>query len=933
MNRSLRAFSFLTLIVFLCTGSLSALAQTETDSIVTNVVFDGVNYENRTDFAWEWHKPIPESGIEWDGTPDYMSIKYPVDEDIAEASDGTLYIKNQLTFHAKVTDKIGEEFPSIKQLMADYGLRIIGYLALTGTYQVETIEDVTYDELMQLSEELSSEPCIKNGIVLISKLECYEWNSFLPEKWIDAEKNGVLKGTNNQLLWLGDTLDSASPSGYNWNMEYIHAPEAWIYDPIMDNIRVVVLDSGAYEHVDYQLSEPFDLNYPHYWHAVHVGGVIAATHNDFGVSGVFHNPTLISVRAAGDQKLVGSFSDELRKMYSSFTYYLAFATVFSIQNNNDSKRPTVINFSQGYEAGETDLAKVPDEKYLGFYQEKGSSVWKESYQKTLSKNPAHDIGEIDYITELLTEILNKGYDFVICPSAGNANRLFDAGLNSPFCRITDSALIDRIIVTGSFGIDKYNGKPSMSYFSQDGDRVDIAAPGEWIYSTLYNNFYAHSNGTSMAAPHVSGTAAMVWSIDPEGLSGADVKRIILESATEKLPPPDGNQYREIGNNYPVLDTYAALKQALSEAKNKSTITGTIYEQFSNPGGDLGILISSSNALVTLYDNGVQKARTFSDRTGQFSFNDLTPGIYTLEVIKSGWNPSAASEKIYLKAGANETKDITLTEQANKKIHLGDYLTMGTYLGEPIVWRCVDIDENGPLMLSDRILCLKPFDASGKSDAYHMDDWVTNVREQYGSNCWSDSNLRQWLNSSDETVVYSHCAPTTSAVLNGYNAYDGEAGFLHAFTQEELSSIKTVTQRIYINEYDSKRNGYCDGGTSELIYSPTKSNVDYSKYYYQNVTDRIFLLTPSQADAVYRNFDEYLRQAYPTQAAVKNSNYKDASLSSEKPYPYWLGIPSNLGASYEHIIVIRQSGMDYPRAYEGIYGVRPAFYLDGYTVEP
>ena len=339
----------------------------------------------------------------------------------------------------------------------------------------------------------------------------------------------------------------------------------------------------------------------------------------------------------------------------------------------------------------------------------------------------------------------------------------------------------------------------MSYFSQDGDRVDIAAPGEWIYSTLYNNFYAHSNGTSMAAPHVSGTAAMVWSIDPEGLSGADVKRIILESATEKLPPPDGNQYREIGNNYPVLDTYAALKQALSEAKNKSTITGTIYEQFSNPGGDLGILISSSNALVTLYDNGVQKARTFSDRTGQFSFNDLTPGIYTLEVIKSGWNPSAASEKIYLKAGANETKDITLTEQANKKIHLGDYLTMGTYLGEPIVWRCVDIDENGPLMLSDRILCLKPFDASGKSDAYHMDDWVTNVREQYGSNCWSDSNLRQWLNSSDETVVYSHCAPTTSAVLNGYNAYDGEAGFLHAFTQEELSSIKTVTQRIYIIE--------------------------------------------------------------------------------------------------------------------------------------
>lgn len=38
------------------------------------------------------------------------------------------------------------------------------------------------------------------------------------------------------------------------------------------------------------------------------------------------------------------------------------------------------------------------------------------------------------------------------------------------------------------------------------------------------------------------------------------------------------------------------------------------------------------------------------------------------------------------------------------IEIGDYIQMGTYGGEPIVWRCVAKDSNGPLMLSDRVLC-------------------------------------------------------------------------------------------------------------------------------------------------------------------------------------------------------------------------------------
>ena len=46
------------------------------------------------------------------------------------------------------------------------------------------------------------------------------------------------------------------------------------------------------------------------------------------------------------------------------------------------------------------------------------------------------------------------------------------------------------------------------------------------------------------------------------------------------------------------------------------------------------------------------------------------------------------------------------------IEIGDYIQMGTYGGVPIVWRCVAKDSNGPLMLSDRVLCdYMPFDAN------------------------------------------------------------------------------------------------------------------------------------------------------------------------------------------------------------------------------
>ncbi|MEW6745825.1 MAG: S8 family peptidase [Planctomycetota bacterium] len=79
---------------------------------------------------------------------------------------------------------------------------------------------------------------------------------------------------------------------------------------------------------------------------------------------------------------------------------------------------------------------------------------------------------------------------------------------------------------------------NKAWFSNFGPTtVDIAAPGQDIYSTVPGNSYGYKSGTSMACPHVAGAVALVSSYCPE-LPLVEVKQILMDSV-DLLPSFSG----------------------------------------------------------------------------------------------------------------------------------------------------------------------------------------------------------------------------------------------------------------------------------------------------------------------------------------------------------------------------------------------------------
>ena len=252
------------------------------------------------------------------------------------------------------------------------------------------------------------------------------------------------------------------------------------------------------------------------------------------------------------------------------------------------------------------------------------------------------------------------------------------------------------------------------------------------------------------------------------------------------------------------------------------------------------------------------------------------------------------------------------EDAKPNIKIGEYICLGTYDNEPILWRCVDIDDNGPLMLSDRVLCdYLPYDARTSENSATASHRRNSYRSKYGSNHWRDSNMRSWLNAEEQTVTWLCGNPPKAGYVTDGHAYDDKAGFLSGFKKDEISAIKTVTQRSIVShpEYSA---GYIDAPGIDLPYNTDIQTVadGYDRAYYENIIDKVFLLDVKQLNTVYRNLGGYY--------IARNKN--------GVPWNYWLRTPIT-DCNHDMRYVDTRGNIWRDAPYKGYYGVRPAFYLD------
>ena len=260
--------------------------------------------------------------------------------------------------------------------------------------------------------------------------------------------------------------------------------------------------------------------------------------------------------------------------------------------------------------------------------------------------------------------------------------------------------------------------------------------------------------------------------------------------------------------------------------------------------------------------------------------------------------------------------LPMSVQAASKpdIKVGDYVKMGTYNNASILWRCVSIDDNGPLMLADKIVDTLAYDAKTNDNSNSKSHSRSYKRDDYGSNYWKDSNMRSWLNSTAAAgkVDWLCGNPPKDGYVSGTGAYNDKAGFLNAFSKSEIAAMKTVTQRSLVSHPEYNK-GIVEGdANSDLLYYTDISEAvaNYDSSYFETTTEKVFLLDVKQANAVWKNLKGYY--------IAYNSN--------GMAWPYWLRTPvTDCNHDMRYISSSGQVGR-YAPWYSDL-GVRPAFYLD------
>jgi subtilisin len=243
-------------------------------------------------------------------------------------------------------------------------------------------------------------------------------------------------------------------------------------------------------------------------HGTHVAGTVGALDNGSGVVGVAPGVRLWAVR------ILGSDGSGLISWYVCGMDWIA-----AQRDPTDPTRPLI-------EAVNMSVAKSGSDDHNCGYTNK------------------------DAMHKAICRLVASGVTVVAAAgnNSFNAARLIPASYDEV---ITVSALADTDGVPGALGGNacyswgSYDKDDTYANFSNYGADVDIIAPGKCIWSTLPGNRYGYSSGTSMAAPHVTGAAAL-WLASRPGRTPAEAKAAIQAAGTldwKSSTDPDGKPDR------------------------------------------------------------------------------------------------------------------------------------------------------------------------------------------------------------------------------------------------------------------------------------------------------------------------------------------------------------------------------------------------------
>ncbi len=342
---------------------------------------------------------------------------------------------------------------------------------------------------------------------------------------------------------------------------------------------------------------------PSSWHGSHVAGTIGVgkSNNNSGVAGVNWQVKVLPVRVLG--KCGGTMAD-----INDAIRWAAGISVNGVPNNSHPAK--VINLSLG--------GAIP-----------------------CSNSPATQAAINDAVAKGATVVVAAGND------AQDAAGFVPAGCDN----VVSVAASDR---TGRL----------VTRYSNYGSKVDIMAPGGDVAADTDNDGnpdgvlsiveggYAFYNGTSMAAPHVAGVAALLLASNPS-LSPAQVESQIKAKAiprdSTQCPKPCGAGLlnAEVAMNEGYALSVSASSLVLKEGES-TALTATLLKQ-GNPEKDQTLLFSAGNSAVA----SIQPASGKTDLQGRAvtTVSAKQPGNTQITVSFNNQISATATVKVEEKAGA------------------------------------------------------------------------------------------------------------------------------------------------------------------------------------------------------------------------------------------------------------------------------------------